>query len=376
MDDETLDELGEDFLEDLPDGALPVHHDGAAPSLTDGAQPPSLGEPAAKKLCSKGQSSDAGTSSVATATHSAPPPISHASYSNISAPLLLQSLTRNTQSTVDVIFSESPAEEVRAAVLARISSLINGQTFNIVIPSLESAASEALRLRRCTYSRHSYSWPSANDARIFRGLFLISVCLPNNRAMEVKVFNDPNQDFTLARARGDTHLVLHNVLLGYSPERMRATLLAGRTESTLPWLADLRVFHRLKDPYDESAYSQLLGIPVAADGDAGFDRIHVLQGVNGTPFTHPIDPCLVNLCLSVFSFLLMLYIRDLVHIPRPNGSTLRFRTPPPGLCSRPFHALSLFVSMPLRPMDYPLLRASDWPAAHPRGIQGARAPAH
>ncbi|CAI6010163.1 unnamed protein product [Closterium sp. NIES-65] len=175
-------------------------------------------------------------------------------------------------------------------MLVRISSLINGQAFNGVIPSNESAAGEALRLPRRTYSRHSYSSPSANDARIFRSLFPVTVRLPNNRVVEVKVFSNPNEEFTIARARGDTHLVLRNVPLGYSPDRLRSTLLADTTEAGLPCLSDLRLFHRLKDPYDESAYSQLLGLPVAADGDAGFDRISSVLWLSQQE-----DPVLLNI---------------------------------------------------------------------------------
>ncbi|CAI5462252.1 unnamed protein product [Closterium sp. Yama58-4] len=257
-------------------------------------------EPAAKKLCSEGQPSAAASPSIPAGAPSAPQPNIRASSSGSSAattaaparapsssgpraasasrvrpsprePVLvndvvnhsaglaptvryrnlrrhrttvgavLQSLTRNTHSLVDVIFPDSPGEEVRAAVLARIS--------------------------------HSFSWPTADDARVFRGMFPITVRLANNRSVEAKAFSDPHRDFTTARSRGDTHLVLRNVPLGYSPEHMRETLLAGRTESGLPWLADLRLFHRLKDPYDGSAYAQLLGLPVAAEGDLGFDRI-------------------------------------------------------------------------------------------------------
>ncbi|CAI6008611.1 unnamed protein product [Closterium sp. NIES-65] len=326
--DDTLDELGDEFLEDLPDGALPDLRENAAPSAPVSAQPLPSGEPAAKKLCSEGQSSAAGTSGTASALLSAPPPVPrasssaallprplrlpepetdhaaagaitglapHARYRNLrrhrtSVGAVLHALTRNTQSMVDVIFPEASSEEVRAAVLTRISALINGQAFNGVIPSFESAAGEALRLPRHTYSRHTFSWPSANDARIFRSLFPVTVRLANNRAMEVKVFSDPNQEFTTARARGDTYVVLRNVPLGYSPERMRSTLLAGTTEAGLPWLFDLRLFHRLKDPYDDSAYSQLLGLPVAADGDAGFDRIPAVLWLPGQE-----DPVLLNI---------------------------------------------------------------------------------
>ncbi|CAI5495353.1 unnamed protein product [Closterium sp. Naga37s-1] len=197
--DETLDELGEEFLGDLPDGALPDLHEDVALFTPVGAQPPPSGEPAAKKLCSEGQSSAASTSGTATASLSAPPPIPRASSSGssdatASAPgrtnapsaprpvpasrsrpvqpepepdhaaagaatglapharyrnlrrhrttvgAILHALTRNTQAMVDVIFPESSAEEIRAAVLTRISALINGQAFNGVIPSFESAA--------------------------------------------------------------------------------------------------------------------------------------------------------------------------------------------------------------------------------------------
>ncbi|CAI5502727.1 unnamed protein product [Closterium sp. Naga37s-1] len=331
--DATLNELDDDYLvDDLPDGALPELPDDAQASFPVGAQPAPSGEPAAKKLCSEGQPSAVATASVSSGAPSASMPVPRASSSGSSAatapvsarvpdpsgqrgvaaprtrlPLpepvvvqttaglssglaptvrhrnlrrhrttvgaVLQSLTRNTQSLVDVIFPEVSGEEVRAAVLARISALLNGQIFNGAVPSFESASGEPLRLPRHTYSRHSYSWPTANDARIFRGLFPLTVRLANNRSMEVKTFTDPNQDFTTARTRGDAHLVLRNIPLGFSPESIRATLLAGRTENGLPWLSDLCAFHRLKDPYDGSVYAQMRGLPVAADGDPGFDRI-------------------------------------------------------------------------------------------------------
>ncbi|CAI5477046.1 unnamed protein product [Closterium sp. Yama58-4] len=347
--DDTLDELGEEFLEDLADGALPVLNDEVAHSAPASSHPSQSGEPAAKKLCGEGQSSAAGPSGVASASTSAPPSIPRASSSGSSdatAPALgraigpsaprpapvsrsrpvhpepepenaaagaasglapnvrfrnlrrhrttvgttLHALTRNTQSLVDVIFPESSAEEVRAAVLTRIASLINGQAFNGVIPSYESATGEALQRPRRTYSRHSFFWLAAQDARIFRSLFPITVRLANNRAMEVKVFSDPNLEFTMARARGDTHMVLRNVPLGYSPERLRSTLLAGVTDAGQPWLSDIRLFHRLKDPYDDSAYSQLLGLPVAAEGDVGFERIPAVLWLPGQE-----DPVLLNI---------------------------------------------------------------------------------
>ncbi|CAI5521158.1 unnamed protein product [Closterium sp. Naga37s-1] len=174
--DDTLNELDEDYLvDDLPDGALPELPEDAQTSLPVGAQPTSSGEPAAKKQCSEGQSSAAATATVSTGAPSAPLPIPRASSSgstDAAAPThthvrgpsgprtapasrarpqpqahvaaqvaagpsstlaptvrhrnlrrhrstvgaVLQSLTRNTQSLVDIIFPESSGEEARAAV--------------------------------------------------------------------------------------------------------------------------------------------------------------------------------------------------------------------------------------------------------------------
>ncbi|CAI6004291.1 unnamed protein product [Closterium sp. NIES-65] len=206
--DDYFDELGDEFLGELPDGALRDLHENAAPSAPVGAQPPPSGEPAAKKLCSEGQSSAASTSGTASAPPSAPPPVPRASSSGSSAatasapgrtpppsaprpapasrsrPLqpepepdhtaagvttglapnaryrnlrrhrmtvgaVLHTLTRDTQSMVDVIFPESSSEEVRAAVLSHISALINGQAFNgVIIPSFESAGAHAQHASR------------------------------------------------------------------------------------------------------------------------------------------------------------------------------------------------------------------------------------
>ncbi|CAI7905389.1 unnamed protein product [Closterium sp. NIES-53] len=211
--DDTLNELVGDFLvDDLPDGALPKIPDDAQPTIPDGAQPAPSDEHAAKKLCSKrailgrsyghrfhrvafGIDSDssgellrqlcghgpygrthADTLALRTvpASRSRPPPQEHAAAQAAVGPssglaptaryrnlhrhgmmvgAVLQSLTRNTQSLVDITFPETPGEEVRAAVLAHISSLINGQASNGVVPSFESAAGEPLRLPR-PHARH------------------------------------------------------------------------------------------------------------------------------------------------------------------------------------------------------------------------------
>ncbi|CAI5955555.1 unnamed protein product [Closterium sp. NIES-64] len=247
--DDTLDELGEEFLEDLSDVALPVLNDEVAHSAPAGTHSTQSGEPAAKKLCGEGQSSAAGPSGVASASTSAPPSIPRASSSGSSdatAPALGRAIAPSAPRPAPASRSRpvQPEPEPEHAAAGAASGLAPNVRFQ--------------NLRR--------------------------------HPMEVKVFSDPNVEFTMALARGDTHMVLRNVPLGYSPERLRSTLLAGVTDAGQPWLSDIRLFHRLKDPYDDSAYSQLLALPVAAEGDVGFERIPAVLWLPGQE-----DPVLLNI---------------------------------------------------------------------------------
>ncbi|CAI5465763.1 unnamed protein product [Closterium sp. Yama58-4] len=195
----------------------------------------------------------------------------------------LRSLRRNPLSLVTVMFPEC-SEEVRESLLSRIAAALPGSAaFNGAVPQFDTAAGEPLRLPRRTYHRHIYSWTSAADARIFRGLFAkpFIARFNNSRPIEVKLYVDPYPDFSAAKARGDTYAVVRNVPLGVQPEDLRETLLRSKTEDDLPWLADLLHFHRLKDPYDDSAYSQMLGLPVAAEGDPAFERISAVLWIPG-----------------------------------------------------------------------------------------------
>ncbi|CAI5953829.1 unnamed protein product [Closterium sp. NIES-64] len=122
------------------------------------------------------------------------------------------------------------------------------------------------------------------DARIFRGLFTTPFLarIHNSRPVEVKLYIDPYPAFTAAKARGDTYMVVRNVPIIVKAEGLRESLLGERTEADHPWLADILHFHRLKDPYDGSAYSQILGLPVAAEGDPSFERISAILLDPGT----------------------------------------------------------------------------------------------
>ncbi|CAI5481400.1 unnamed protein product [Closterium sp. Yama58-4] len=318
---ETITDLGDYVLEDLPDGV-----------------PPELNEePAAKKQCGEGTSSGAAGASAPAAAPLVPQPMQRSNSSGSSAATApsssrpsapprprsappsrpqppvqeaaveqpsagtaanlslsvryrnlrrhrpsvgteLRSLTRDPLLLVAVMFREC-SEEVRESILSRIAAALPGSAaFNRAVPQFDAATGEPLLLPRRTYFRHIYSWTSAADARIFRGLFAVPflVRLNNSRPIEVKIYVDPYPEFSAAKARGDTYMVVRNVPLGVQPEELRASLLSGKTDDDLPWLADLLHFHRLKDPYDGSAYSQMLGLPVAAEGDPSFNRISAI----------------------------------------------------------------------------------------------------
>ncbi|CAI5952076.1 unnamed protein product [Closterium sp. NIES-64] len=318
---DTLTDLGDYVLEDLPDGALPELN----------------GEPAAKKQCGEGTSSAAAGVSASPAMQPAPRPVQRTNSSGSSAATApsssrpsapprpwsapparpqppvqeaaaeqtaagpaanlalsvrfrhlrrhrpsvgteLRALRRDTQSLVTVMFPEC-SEEVRESILARIAAALPGMSaFNGAVPRFDAASGEPLRFPRRTYFRHLYSWPSAADARIFRGLFTTPFLarIHNSRPVEVKLYIDPYPAFTAAKARGDTYMVVRNVPIIVKAEGLRESLLGERTEADHPWLADILHFHRLKDPYDGSAYSQILGLPVAAEGDPSFERISAI----------------------------------------------------------------------------------------------------
>ncbi|CAI7745299.1 unnamed protein product, partial [Closterium sp. NIES-53] len=308
-------ELNDYIVNDLPDGAL--------------LELPA--EPAAKKLCGEGMPSDKPSTSFPSVPPSAPPPMARTSSSGIfvtaapsssrpeppprpqSAPASrpqppvqeavadlapsgsyslsatasyrnlrlhrpsvgaeLRSLTCDTQSLVTIMFPEY-SEEIRESILTRIAALLTGPAaFNGVVPQFDATVGDPLRLPCKAYFRHIYSWPSANDVRIFRGLFSQTMRLTNGRPIEVKTYTDPFPDFTAAKARGDTYMVVRNVPLGVSPKRLRENLITAQSDAEPLWLADILHIHRLKDPYDGSAYSQVLGLPVAAEDDPNFDRI-------------------------------------------------------------------------------------------------------
>ncbi|CAI5989805.1 unnamed protein product [Closterium sp. NIES-65] len=236
--DDTLDELGEEFLEDLSDVALPVLNDEVAHSAPAGTHSTQSGEPAAKKLCGEGQSSAAGPSGVASASTSAPPSIPRASSSGSSdatAPALGRAIAPSAPRPAPASRSRpvQPEPEPEHAAAGAASGLAPNVRFQNLRRHRTMVGTTLHTLTRNTQS-------------------LVDVIFPESSAEEV-----------------------------------RAAVLA---RNSLPWLSDIRLFHRLKDPYDDSAYSQLLALPVAAEGDVGFERIPAVLWLPGQE-----DPVLLNI---------------------------------------------------------------------------------
>ncbi|CAI5457823.1 unnamed protein product [Closterium sp. Yama58-4] len=140
------------------------------------------------------------------------------------------------------------------------------------VPTFESAPGEVLRLSRRAYARHVFQLPTRDDARGFRKAFPMTYHY-NGGAVELKLYVDPEPDFTAAKARGDTHLVIRNVPFGYSVSGVRQLLTTSRTTEERKWLFDIRAFHKAYDPYEESSQPQMMGLPIAETDDPFFDNI-------------------------------------------------------------------------------------------------------
>ncbi|CAI5984321.1 unnamed protein product [Closterium sp. NIES-65] len=105
---------------------------------------------------------------------------------------------------------------------------------------------------------------------------------------EIKVFQDPAPDFSAAKARGETVLILRNVPVGFAVRTLHSLLMTSSTEG-VRWLGDLLFFHKLFDPYEESFLPQMLGIAVASPNDPLFEAIPAVIWVPGVQ-----EPILVN----------------------------------------------------------------------------------
>ncbi|CAI6006046.1 unnamed protein product [Closterium sp. NIES-64] len=79
--------------------------------------------------------------------------------------------------------------------------------------------------------------------------------------------------FTAAKAAGAPTLSIRNVPLDFDPEDIRSYLLGSTDSDGAHWLADLTDFHRVSDPYEDTYFTHLAGLPIATPDDPNFKRI-------------------------------------------------------------------------------------------------------
>ncbi|CAI5503453.1 unnamed protein product [Closterium sp. Naga37s-1] len=175
---------------------------------------------------------------------------------------------------VTLLLPEAVLESHRTEILAEINAQLCGFMFDSgIIPPFEHTVGDSLRVARHVYGRLLFSWPSQEDAAVFRKLFPLMLKISNSRPVMLKVFVDWYEAFTAAKAAGAPTLSIRNVPLEIDPEEIRAFLLGSTEEDGSHWLADLTDFHRASDPYENTFFTHLAGLPVATPDDPNFERI-------------------------------------------------------------------------------------------------------
>ncbi|CAI5977630.1 unnamed protein product [Closterium sp. NIES-64] len=177
---------------------------------------------------------------------------------------------------------------VLAGPLVRLSR--NRAVVGEVVRNLfESSPGEVLRLPCRSYARLVFQLPTRDDARGFRGAFPMTFHY-NGGAVELKLYNDPEPDFTTARAWGETHLIIRNVPFGYTVSAIRQLLTSSHTQDERKWLFDVRGFHKAYDPYEEISQPQMMGLPVAEINNPFFENIPAVLWLEGAQL-----PMIINL---------------------------------------------------------------------------------
>ncbi|CAI5469343.1 unnamed protein product [Closterium sp. Yama58-4] len=190
-------------------------------------------------------------------------------------------LPRRRRVVDSLLLPEAGAEAIRADILLRLGAMLKGHMFaSGTIPSYDATSGEPLRVPRRSYARLLFSWPSADDAVSFRNLFPLTLRLANSRSVLLEVFEDPDPEFTAAKAAGATTLSIRNVPTDYEPEDNKAYLLAATTDDGLPWLSDLQHLHQVKDPNEGVAFTILDGIPIPSADDPHFQCIPAAISLN------------------------------------------------------------------------------------------------
>ncbi|CAI7833967.1 unnamed protein product [Closterium sp. NIES-53] len=231
--------------------AVMAENGGPIPSVSDLLPDDGPSPPLAKKVCTGEASSSAQPAPVqlpepntgfdditlnAAEASSAPLPMLNGPHQRLrrnrgNVGVVVESLVRDTLNLVTIIFPDSLAESHRNKIVncVRLGLRLVQFPHSGRVPHFESSAGEILRLPRRSYMRHIFQLPTRDDARCFRRAFPMTYTA-NGVSVELKVFDDPEPSFTTAKARGDPHLVLRNVPLGYSLEGIRRLLTTSLRE--------------------------------------------------------------------------------------------------------------------------------------------------
>ncbi|CAI7854811.1 unnamed protein product [Closterium sp. NIES-53] len=289
---EALAESGEDFLvEDLPEGLiddlparspmLPAANAPASPPRGSmpilAATAPAPTAPALRAAAYEAVASGANTAPALPASLFASPALAGSPRNlrrarTTAATTMLLPLRRRV--VVTLLLPEAGLESHRTEIRAGINALLCGFMFDSgVIPPFEQTVGEPLRVARRAYDRLLFSWSSQEDAAAFRKLFPLALKVPNSRPVMLKVYVDKFEAFTAAKAAGAPTLSIRNVPLEFDPDDIRASLLQATEEDGAHWLADLTDFHRASDPYEDTYFTHLAGLPVATPDDPNFERI-------------------------------------------------------------------------------------------------------
>ncbi|CAI5505785.1 unnamed protein product [Closterium sp. Naga37s-1] len=203
--------------------------------------------------------------------------------------VVVAALARDTGALVVNLFPEA-LEAHRSHILTRVRSILRGRDFSGGrVPVFEASAGELLRLPRRSYCRHMLQWPSVDDANRFKQLLPITYRSSEGPTAEIKVYQDPAPDFSAAKARGETVLVLRNVPVDFAVQTLRSLLVSSASNGAR-WLGDLLFFHKLFDPYEESFLPQMLCIAVAPPNDPLFEAIPAVIWVPNVQ-----EPIVVNI---------------------------------------------------------------------------------
>ncbi|CAI5980366.1 unnamed protein product [Closterium sp. NIES-64] len=152
----------------------------------------------------------------------------------VATPVLLP---RRRRMIVTLLLPEAGLESHHTEILAGINAQLCGFMFDSgVIPPFEHT------------SANPSAWPAA-------------------------FYVDRFKAFTAAKAAGAPTLSIRNAPLEFDPEDIRASLLGTTEEDGAHWLADLADFHRASDPYEDTFFTHLAGLPVATRDDLNFERI-------------------------------------------------------------------------------------------------------